>query len=162
MAVGIKKILCSIGLRGNCDKVIEECMNIALVTGADVHLLHVVKALPEEVMSTLRMNVRSKKIIEGLVKGRTEQWRIQLADKLEKFWQRFPDYHEKMQGQTITLAVEEGFPSAVITTIADRGSFDLIVLAANKKAYISTYAGRVTKGVIQRAKVPVVVVPTAC
>lgn len=162
MAGGIKRILCSIGLRGNCDKVIEECMNIAVVTGADVHLLHVVKALPEEVMSTLRMNVRSKNTIEGLIKGRTEQWRNQLADKLGRFWQRFPDFQEKMQGQQVTFSVEEGYPSAVITTFADRGGFNLIVLAANKKAYVSTYAGRVTKGVIQRAKVPVVVVPTAC
>src|SRR5690606_30361051 len=146
---GIKKILCSIGLRGNCDKVIEECMNIAVATGADVHFLHVVKALPEEVMSTLRMNVRSKATIEGLVKGRTEQWKNQLADKLENFWQRFPDFKEKMQSQQVTLSVEEGYPSAVITTFADRGGFNLIVLAANKKAYVSTYAGRVTKGVIQ-------------
>lgn len=162
MAGSIKRILCSIGLRGNCDKVVEECMAIAVSTGADVHFLHVVKALPEEIMSTLRMNVRSNKKIEDLVKGRTEQWKIQLAEKLENFWHRFPDFQEKMQDQQVTLSVEEGFPPSVIASCADRGGFDLIVMAANKKAYISTYAGRVTKGVIQRAKVPVVVVPTAC
>lgn len=67
-----------------------------------------------------------------------------------------------MQGCNVTLSVEEGYPSAVICNYAERGGFGMIVLAANKQTYSATYAGKVTKSVIKRARVPVVVIPTAC
>lgn len=162
MTHSIKRILCSIGLRGNCDKVIEESITLALATGADIHILHVVKSLPDEVMSTLRSNIRSPKTVSSLIMERTEQWRNELAGRLDAFWGRFPELQEAMGEREITLSVQEGYPAAVICNFANRGGFDLIVMAANKKTYVSTYAGKVTKGVIQRSKVPVVVVPTAC
>lgn len=158
----IKRILCSIGLRGDCDKVIEESITLARATGAEIHILHVVKSLSDDVMSTLRTHIHDPETINGLIAERTEQWRSELAERLEAFWGRFPELKEAMKEREITLSVEEGYPAAVICNFANRGDFDMIVVAANKKTYISTYAGKVTKGVIKRAKVPVVVVPTTC
>jgi len=157
----INRILCSIGMRGNCDNVIEQGVNLALVTGAQLHILHVVKSLADDVLNTLRANIRDQDVLGSLIEQRTEQCRAALAAELEAFWGRFPQLKEAMKDRKVSLTVLEGYPSSVICHFASTGKFDMIVMAANKKSYLATYAGRVTKGVIKRAKVPVVVVPAA-
>jgi len=162
MSHKINRILCSVGMRGDCSALVKESMILALATGADMHILHVVKSFSEDLLSTLRNNIHNPNRIAALLEERTEQWREELEGLLVKFWERFPDLKEAMQDRKITLSVEEGYPASVICNYANRGDFDMIVLAANKQTYSATYAGKVTKGVIKRAKVPVVVVPTAC
>lgn len=161
MTKKINRILCSIGMRGNCDNVIEHGINLALATDSSLHILHVVKSLAEDVMNTLKVNIRDRDVLGSLMDQRIEQSRDKLAAELEAFWVRFPKLREAMKDREITLTVLEGDPASVITHFANIGKFDLIVMAANKRSYIATYAGRVTKGVIKRAKVPVVVVPVA-
>lgn len=161
MTNGINRILCSIGMRGNCDNVIEHSINLALATGASLDILFVVKSLNEDVMNTLKVNIRDRDVLGSLMDKRIEQALDALKAEVAGFWQRHPDLQEKMQGREIELKVLEGDPASVITHFAKIGDFDLIVMAANKRSYIATYAGRVTKGVIKRAKVPVVVVPVA-
>ena len=161
MTKGINRILCSIGMRGNCDNVIEHSINLALATDASLDVLFVVKSLNEDVMSTLKVNIRDRDVLGSLMEQRIEQGLEALRSELAGFWKRHPDLEEKMKGREVKLTVLEGDPASVITHFAKISNFDLIVMAANKRSYIATYAGRVTKGVIQRAKVPVVVVPVA-
>lgn len=161
MTQKINRILCSIGMRGNCDNVIEQGVNLALATGAQLHILHVVKSLADDVLSTLKTNIRDPDVLGSLMAQRTEQSRAALAAELDAFWGRFPQLRDAMKDRTVPLTVLEGYPSSVICHFASTGKFDMIILAANKKTYLATYAGKVTKGVIKRAKVPVVVVPAA-
>lgn len=161
MTKKINRILCSIGMRGNCDNVIEQSINLALATGASLDILYVVKSLADDVMNTLKVNIRDRDVLGSLMEKRIDQSREELAAEIEAFWGRFPELREAMQGHEITQTVLEGFPPSVISHFASRGGFDLIVMAANKRSHYATYAGRVTKGVIQRSKVPVVVVPVA-
>jgi len=86
----------------------------------------------------------------------TEQSHPALTAELETFWGRFPQLKEAMNDRKVSLTVLEGYPSSVICHFASTGKIDMIVMAANKKTYLATYAGKVTKGVIKRAKVPVV------
>jgi len=155
----IDRILASIGMRGNCDNVIEQGVNLALATGADLHILHVVKSLADDVLNTLKTNIRDQDVLAALIEQRTEQSRAALASELEAFWGRFPQLKDAMKDRKVSLTVLEGYPSSVISHFASTGKFDMIVMAANKKTYLANYAGKVTKGVIKRAKVPVVVVP---
>lgn len=161
MTDNISRILCSIGMRGNCDNVIEHSINLALATNANLHILHVVKSLNEDVMNTLKVNIRDRDVLGSFMEQRIEQGLEELTSELATFWKRHAALEEKMQGREVELTVLEGDPASVITHFAKVGKFDLIVMAANKRSYIATYAGRVTKGVIKRAKVPVVVVPVA-
>lgn len=161
MTKKISRILCSIGMRGNCDNVIEHGINLALATDSNLHILHVVKSLGEDVMNTLKVNIRDRDVLGSFMDQRIEQSRDKLAAELEAFWGRYPALQEAMQDREITQIVLEGDPASVITHFASMGKFDLIVMAANKRSYIATYAGRVTKGVIAKAKIPVVVVPVA-
>lgn len=161
MTKKISRILCSIGMRGNCDNVFEQGIQLALATDSSLHILHVVKSLAEDVMNTLKVNIRDRDVLGSLMEQRIEQSRNQLAAELDAFWERFPALHKAMSDRPVTLTVLEGDPASVITHFASMGKFDMIVMAANKRSYLATYAGRVTKGVIKRAKVPVVVVPVA-
>ncbi len=161
MTKSISRILCSIGMRGNCDNVLEHGVNLALATGSSLHILYVVKSLADDVMNTLKVNIRDRDVLGSLMEKRIDQSRDELAAEIEAFWGRFPELREAMQGHEVTLSVLEGYPAAVIAHHASAGKFDLIVMAANKRSYLATYAGKVTKGVIKRSKVPVVVVPVA-
>lgn len=161
MTTNIHRILCSIGMRGNCDNVIEQGINLALATGASLHILHVVKSLSEDVVNTLKVNVRDRDVLGSLMEQRIDQCRSELAAELDAFWGRHTQLHEAMKDHKITLTVLEGYPASVISHFASRGNFDMIVMAANKRSYMATYAGKMTKGVIKRAKIPVVVVPAA-
>jgi len=108
------------------------------------------------VINTLRANIHGHDI-GALMEQRTEQCRNDLAAELEAFWGRFPQLKEAMKDRKVLLTILEGYPSSVICHFASTGKFDMIVMAANKKSYLATYACRVTKGVIKRTKVPVVV-----
>lgn len=161
MTKQINRILCSIGMRGNCDNVLEHGVNLALATGASLNILYVVKSLADDVMNTLKVNIRDRDVLGSLMEKRIEQSRSELTAEVEAFWGRFPELREAMQGREVILSVLEGYPAAVIAHCASAGKYDLIVMAANKRSYLATYAGKVTKGVIKRSKVPVVVVPVA-
>ena len=114
MSHKINRILCSVGMRGDCSALVKESMILALATGADMHILHVVKSFSEDLLITLRNNIHNPNRIAALLEERTEQWREELEALLVKFWDRFPDLKEAMQDRKITLSVEEGYPASVI------------------------------------------------
>ncbi|MBH8581930.1 universal stress protein [Bisbaumannia pacifica] len=159
MSHGIKRILCCVGLRGDCDRVIQHAAGLALATGAELHILHAVKSLSDDVVNTLKVNIRDRKVLGTLMEQRLEQAREELDTRLETFWMRHPELRDALGDAQIGRTVLEGYPASVITHFAMRGGYDMIVLAANKRSFVAAYAGKITKGVIKRARVPVVVVP---
>jgi len=159
MTQKINRILCTIGMRGNCDNVLEQSVNLALATGANLHVLHVVKTIADDVLNTLKANIRDRDVLGSLIEQRAAQSSAALAAEMDAFWGRFPGLKDAMKGNDVLQTVLEGDPASVICHFASRGKFDMIVMAVHKKTYLATYAGKVTKGVIKRAKVPVVIVP---
>lgn len=72
----------------------------------------------------------------------------------------------------LSFPIRVSKPSAAIAMVRDladqhqalmqhrrQGGCDLIVMAANKRGLTASYAGKVTKGVLKRSHVSVVVVP---
>lgn len=160
MSHGIKRILCCVGLRGDCDRVIQHAIGLALATGAELHVLHAVKSLSDDVVNTLKVNIRDRKMLETLMAQRLDQAREELDQRLDAFWARHAELRGAFGDREVARSVLEGYPASVITHFATRSGSDMIVLAANKRSFTATYAGKITKGVIKRARVPVVVVPT--
>lgn len=160
MSHGIRRILCCVGLRGDCDLVLTQAVGLALATGAELHVLHAVKSLSDDVVNTLKVNIRDRKMLETLMAQRLDQAREELDQRIDIFWRRHPELHDAYGDKELTHSVLEGYPAAVITHFATRSGSDMIVMAANKRSFTATYAGKITKGVIKRARVPVVVVPT--
>lgn len=155
----INRILCCIGLRGDCDTVLEQATRLALATGAELHVLHAVKSLSDDVMNTLKVTIRSQDMLENLMHQRLEQAHQQLETRMEAFWSQHPEVLQALRTQVVKPEVVEGYPASVITRLASKRGCDLIVMAANKRGFAASYAGKVTRGVIKRTTIPVVVVP---
>lgn len=158
MPTSIRRLLCCLGLRDDCHQVLAHSLCLAQATGADLHVLHAVKALSDDVMTTLKANIRQRKTLEALMEQRLDQARDRLETFLDDFWE---SPLGKTPSREIIKArvVVEGYPAAEIIRYATRHDCDMIVMATNKRGFTASYAGKVTKGVIKRASVPVVVVP---
>ncbi|MBB3141310.1 universal stress protein [Halomonas organivorans] len=161
MTHGIRRILCCLGLRGDCDPVLDRAVGLSLATGAELHVLHAVKSLSNDVVNTLKVNIRDREVLGGLMQQRLDQAGADLDRCIETFWQQHPELCEAYGDRQLSRSVLEGYPASVIAHFAKRTGSDMIVLAANKRTFTATYAGKVTKGVIKRARVPVVVVPAS-
>ncbi|WP_108444871.1 universal stress protein [Halomonas denitrificans] len=159
MTHGIRRILCCVGLRGDCDPVLAQAVDLAQATGAELHVLHAVKSLSDDVLNTLKINIQDRQTLETLMTQRLDQAREELERRLAAFWARHPERRAAFGEREVTRSVLEGYPASVISHYATRTGSDMIVMAANKRSFAAAYAGKVTKGVIKRAKVPVVVVP---
>ncbi|SHE43451.1 Nucleotide-binding universal stress protein, UspA family [Modicisalibacter ilicicola DSM 19980] len=155
----ISSILCCVGLRGDSHGVLEQSTKLALATGARLHVLHVVKPLAEDVMNTLKVNIRNRESLEGFLRQRIDQARERLETKIEEFLERHPDQRQALSAQVEALEVLEGYPASVISEVAAKRGHDFIVIAANKHGLTASYAGKVAKGVLKRSLVPVMVVP---
>lgn len=155
----IENILCCVGLRSDSHVVLEQAFRLSLATGAKLHVLHAVKSLDDDVMNTLRVNIRDKKTLQGLIRKRLDEARQQLEDKMANFWSLHGEGGESVSSWVASMEVAEGYPAKVIVGMASKLGCDLIVMASNKHGFSASYAGKVTRGVLKRSHVPVVVVP---
>ncbi|QFU00831.1 Universal stress protein family protein [Halomonas sp. THAF5a] len=159
MTHGIRRILCCVGLRNDCDPVLGRAVDLALATGAELYVLHAVKSLSDDVLNTLKINIQDRQALETLMTQRLDEAHRELDRRLDAFWARHPERRAALGEREVTRSVLEGYPASVISHYATRIGSDMIVMAANKRSFPASYSGKVTKGVIKRAKVPVVVVP---
>ena len=155
----VKSVLCCVGLRGDSHGVLEQATTLALATGARLHILHVVKPLAEDVMNTLKVNIRNRESLEGFLRQRIDQARERLETKIDEFFEHHPEERQAMNAQIEALEVLEGYPASVISDVASKRGHDFIVIAANKHGLTASYAGKVAKGVLKRSHIPVIVVP---
>lgn len=155
----IGRILCCVGLRGDCDAVLEQALALALATGAELQVLHAVKTLDDDMMNTLKVNIRNQNILNQLLRKRLDQAREKLVKRLQAFWSQHEAERSRLGERLTEPEVVEGYPASVITRLAAKGGYDMIVMAANKHGFLASHVGRVTKGVLKRSEVPVVVVP---
>ncbi|MCE8043504.1 universal stress protein [Halomonas daqingensis] len=159
MDKSIENILCCVGLSSDSHVVLEQALRLASATGARLHILHAVKSLDDDVMNTLRVNIRDKQTLQGLLRKRLDDAQQQLDAKLENFFSALGESGDVVASCVASRDVIEGYPAKVIVHRASKLSCDLIVMASNKRGFTAAYAGKVTRGVLKRSQVPVVVVP---
>lgn len=159
MSHGIRRILCCVGLKIDCNPVLAHAVGLAVATGAELEVLHAVRSLSDDVVNTLRVNIPDREILETLREQRLKEASAVLDEKIETFWAGHPELKEAFGAREMKRSVLEGYPAVVITDYAHRRGSDMIVMASNKRSFSASYAGKITKGVIKRSHVPVVVVP---
>ncbi|UTA80357.1 universal stress protein [Halomonas sp. XH26] len=155
----IENILCCVGLKSDSHAVLEQAVKLASATGAHLHILHAVKSLEDDVMNTLRVNIRDKQALKAMVRKRLDDAQQQLDAKLENYFSACGEGSEVLESYVASRDVVEGYPAQVIVQRASKLSCDLIVMASNKRGITASYAGKVTRGVLKRSHIPVVVVP---
>ncbi|MCA0974966.1 universal stress protein [Halomonas denitrificans] len=178
MPTTISRVLCCLGLKDDCRQVLAHSLSLASACQAEVHVLHAVKSLSDDVMQTLKANIRERRTLDALMEQRRAQAAQRLDEFIEALQQDWLGSHPadseqsgRQRGDKVSAdapsqmslitarAVVEGYPASEIIRYATRHDCDMIVMATNKRGFSASYAGKVTKGVIKRASVPVVVVP---
>ncbi|MEQ6916636.1 hypothetical protein [Halomonas aquatica] len=127
-------MLCCVGLKIDCDPVLEQVVTLAVATGAEVDILHAVKYLSDDVVNTLRVNIPDCHILDTLRDQRLKEAKEAkevLDSRIETFWAGHHELRESYGYRELPCSVLEGYP---------------------------TQASPITKGVIKRSHVPVVVV----
>ncbi len=74
MPGSIRRLLCCLGLRDDCHQVLSHSLCLAQALGAELHVLHAVKSLSDDVMNTLKANIRHRQTLEGLMEQRPGTW----------------------------------------------------------------------------------------
>lgn len=159
MSQDFNRILACVGLKDDFDPVLTKAMELAIATDSRLYVLHVVRSLTDEVLTTLRETIPEREVFRSIHESRIKHAREAFDKKIKTFHAENAHLLDRFGERDISFNTLEGYPASVITDFAKHNSANMIVLAANKSSLSTTYAGKITKGVIKRAHVPVVVVP---
>jgi nucleotide-binding universal stress UspA family protein len=128
----LARILCAIDLEKASERAFDRALNLAMISGARLHLLH---ATPANVPFSWRATERLR-YLTGL--------------------------RERAQAAGVRVRVEEqhGDPARVIVLHANARNVDLVVLGSNRRrGWRRLREGSVSERVLRRAAWPVLIVP---
>ncbi len=137
----------------NADRAFEEAVSVAQLTGANLHVLHVVPPSPH----LLRVGIRGRAVGE-LDRSEASEW---AADEA-----RVTGHIRRAYGgptrQGIEPAVRNGHEAREILEFAAEQGADLIVIGARGVgAFVGLFGGgSVADKVVRNSRVPVLVVPS--
>lgn len=122
------------------DRAVEEAIELAADTGAELHPIFVVEDLtyaPE--MTDERLEMQLRKIGEEAIEAIRER--------------------AEAAGVSVRKAIENGMPHREILLYADREDIDLIVMGTHSRSGLDNYLlGSVTERVVRTAEIPVLTV----
>lgn len=159
MLPDIKRILFATDLSANASYAFTYVARLAAMSGADVHVLHVVEALSDDAKLTLMMFVQDEATRKRAFNERRDMAKATLQQRQDKFWNELDPETRKLRKQITTLEVVEGFAAEEILQRAEKGKFDMLVLGAHEHGYSHSFLGNTAKRVLRRARIPTLIVP---
>ncbi len=159
MQLKIKNILYSTDLSQNSHIAFGYAAYLAKLTGADIHLLHVLASLSDDAMFTLQTYVQNEKTRREIIDKRVENARNRLEEKQEAFWKAQSAEDRKVREQIKSVTVCESYPAEEILNTAVTRKCDLIVMGSHERGMSHTFLGSVAKSVLRRSLVPTLIVP---
>ncbi|MEZ5824655.1 MAG: universal stress protein [Geminicoccaceae bacterium] len=161
MQHAIRNILYSTDLSRNTSIAFGYAAYLAKLTGADIHILHVLEKLSEDATFALHVYVQDPKTRHEMLDLRRQRARKQLDDRQEAFWAEQDEEDRKVRSQIKSITVCESFPAEEILTSSRKHHCDLIVMGSHERGVSHTFLGSVAKSVLRRSPVPTLVVPLA-
>jgi len=126
------RILCAIDLEKASERAFDRALNLAIISGARLHLLHVTPA-------NVRFSWRA---------AERRQYLTALRDRAEA------------AAVKVRIEEQQGDPARVIVLHADARKVDLVVLGSNRRrGWRRLREGSVSERVLRRAAWPVLIVP---
>lgn len=157
----IKNLLYSTDLSQNSLIAFGYAAYLAKLTGANMHLLHVLTSISDDAMFALQTYVQNEKMRRDIIDKRLENARNRLEEKQEAFWNAQSPEDRKVRDQIKSVTVIESYPAEEILKTAKARSCDLIVMGSHERGMSHTFLGSVAKSVLRRADVPTLIVPLA-
>lgn len=159
MTVDIRNILYCTDLSQNAAHAFAYAVTLAKLTGADVHVLHVVEELSSDAKVTLQAYIMDDGARRKALEERVGQAKAYLEKRLEKFWKDAGKDERAVRGRIKTVDVLEAYPAEQILKSAIEKDCDLVVMGAHEKGLNQNFLGGVAKSVLRRSRIPTLVVP---
>ena len=157
----IKNVLYSTDLSQNSNIAFGYAAYIAKLTGANIHLLHVLEPLSDDAVVTLQAYLLDDKKRHEILDLRVEKARKLLNERQEAFWAAQSGEDLKVRDQIKSVTVCESYPAEEILKTAKARNCDLIVMGSHERGMSHTFLGSVAKSVLRRSHVPSLIVPLA-
>jgi len=159
MLASFKTILYATDLSENSTNAFRHAVALAKYCGADIHILHVVEQLSDDVRTTLEMYILNEKQRNDALHNRIETANKRLEDIQERFWMSVADEDRSLRDHIKSIDVVEGYPAEAILNLANESSCDIIVLGGHAQGSNHSFLGSVAKRVMRRARIPALIVP---
>ncbi len=159
MQHNIKNLLYSTDLSQNSHIAFGYAAYLAKLTGANLHLLHVLASMSDDAMFALQTYIQDEKVRRDMIEKRVANARTRLNEKQEAFWSAQSPEDRKVREQIKSVTVCESYPAEEILKTATDRECDLIVMGSHERGMTHTFLGSVTKSVLRRSHVPTLIVP---
>ena len=159
MAPEIRSLLYSTDLAHNSIYAFRYAANLAKLTGADIHILHVLETLSDDARFTIEAYVLEADKRHKILDERLERAKARLMERQDKFWAGQSEADRKVRDQIKTIDVCESYPAEEILKRVKQYDCDLIVMGGHEKGLSHTFLGSVAKSVLRRSRVPTMIVP---
>ena len=159
MQQAIKSLLYSTDLSQNTHIAFGYAAYLAKLTGAEIHMLHVLEQLSEDAAFAIQVYIQSDTKRHDMLELRVARARKVLDEKQEKFWAGQSEEDRKIRDQIKSITVCESYPAEEILKSAKKHNCDLIVMGSHERGMSHTFLGSVAKSVLRRSHVPTLIVP---
>ena len=157
----MKNLLYSTDLSQNSLIAFGYAAYLAKLTGADLHLLHVLEKLSDDAAFTLQAYLLDEKKRHEIIDLRVEKARKLMNERQDIFWAQQSPEDQKLRAQIKSITVCEAYPAEEILKSAKQHNCDLIVMGSHERGLSHTFLGSVAKSVLRRSHVPTLIVPLA-
>ena len=159
MQLAIKNVLYSTDLSKNSLIAFGYAAYLAKLTGATIHLLHVVEQLSDDAAFAIQAYLLDDAKRHEVLGLRVEKARKLMEEKQEAFWATQSATDKKVREQIKSVTVCESYPAEQILKSAKEHNCDLIIMGSHERGLTHTFLGSVAKSVLRRSHVPTLIVP---
>ena len=114
----IRRILYATDLGPNSIYAFGYAAQLAKSTGAEIHLLHVIKPLSEDAEVTLQIYILDPGKRQKILEGRIERAKALLQERQDTFWAKMDKDGQKLRKQIKSVDVCEAHPAEKILNTA--------------------------------------------
>ncbi len=159
MQHALKNVLYSTDLSKNTLIAFGYAAYVAKLTGANLHLLHVLEKLSDDAAFTLQAYILDEKKRHQIMDERVERAQKLLHERQDAFWAAQSAEDQKVREQIKSITVCESYPAEQILKSAKEHNCDLIIMGSHERGVTHTFLGSVAKSVLRRSHVPTLIVP---
>lgn len=159
MPAEVRKLLYCTDLSENSNVALRYAAWLAKLTGADMHVLHVVEELSSDAKVTIQGFLMDAGKRREALEERVRNVRSEVMKQQDTFWSQQSPEDRKVRDRIKSVEVVESYPAEQILKTSVALGCDLIVMGAHEKGLSHTFLGGVAKSVLRRSRVPTLIVP---
>ena len=159
MQAPLKNVLYCTDLSQNSYIAFGYAAYLAKLTGADLHLIHVLEPLSDDAVFAFQTFVQDASKRREMLDTRAQKAREVIDERQDTFWAAQSAEDQKVRNQVKSITVCESNPAEQIIKSAEEHNCDLIVMGSHEGSIGHIFLGSVARKVLHRSKIPSLVVP---